>query len=61
MCAGVAKADITDYAAGSGNDPLDDKTMLLKDEVNTAVMIIVDAVASARKSESSILLRVLRG
>jgi hypothetical protein len=43
--AGVAKADITDYAAGPVNDPLYVKALVLKDDVNTAVIITVDAVA----------------
>ena len=43
--AGVAKADITDYTAGPVNDPLYVKALVLKDEVKTAVMITVDAVA----------------
>ncbi len=43
--AGVAKADITDRAAGPVNDPLYAKALVLKDGISTLVMITVDAVA----------------
>jgi len=43
--AGVAKADITDYAAGPVNDPLYVKALVLKDDATTVALITVDAVA----------------
>ena len=43
--AGVAKADITDRVAKPVNDPLYVKALVLKDDVTTAVIITVDAVA----------------
>jgi hypothetical protein len=43
--AGVAKADITDRAAGPVNDPLYAKALVLKDGTSTLVMITVDAVS----------------
>jgi len=45
ICAGVAREDITDYTAGPVNDPLYVKALVLKDNVITAVIITVDAVA----------------
>ncbi|MDD4018924.1 MAG: hypothetical protein PHV28_13390 [Kiritimatiellae bacterium] len=43
--AGVAKADITDYAAGPVNDPLYVKALVLKEDTATVALITVDAVA----------------
>jgi len=45
ICAGVAKKDITDYEAGPINDTLYVKALVVKDDVTTAVIITVDAVA----------------
>jgi len=45
LYAGVAKADITDYAAGPANDPMYVKALVLKDDSNTVALITVDAVA----------------
>ncbi|MEZ6031836.1 MAG: hypothetical protein R3C17_01995 [Planctomycetaceae bacterium] len=43
--AGVAKVEITDYAAGPVNDPSFVKALAISDGNLTAVMITVDAVA----------------
>lgn len=45
--AGVAKVDITDREAGPVNDPLFVKSLVLKSDSTTAVLITVDAVAIA--------------
>ncbi len=45
--AGVAKVEITNTEAGPVNDPLYVKALVLTDEVTTAVLIAVDAVAIA--------------
>ena len=45
LCAGVAKVDITDRAAGPVNDPLFAKALVLKRGETTVVLITVDAVA----------------
>ena len=45
LWAGIAKADITDRGAVPVNDPLYAKALVLKDEVTSAVIITVDAVA----------------
>ena len=45
LCAGVAKVDITDRAAGPVNDPLFAKALVLKRGGTTVVLITVDAVA----------------
>ena len=43
--AGVAKADITDRAAGPVNDPLYVKALVLKDDATTLAIVTVDAVS----------------
>lgn len=43
--AGIAKADITDHAAGPVNDPSFAKALVLKSGDTTAVLVTVDAVA----------------
>jgi len=45
LSAGVAKVDITNRAAGVVNDALYVKALVLKNEMTTAVLITVDAVA----------------
>jgi len=45
ISAGVAKADITDREAKPVNDPLYVKALVLRDDVTTAVIVTVDAVA----------------
>jgi hypothetical protein len=47
LSAGAAKVDITNTEAGTVNDPLYAKALVLKDETTTAVIITVDAVAIA--------------
>jgi hypothetical protein len=43
--AGVARVDITDYAAGPVNDPAYVKALVLRSDAATAVLVTVDAVA----------------
>lgn len=45
LYAGVAKADITDYAAGPVHDPLHVKALVLTHGTQTVALITVDAVA----------------
>ena len=45
LWAGVAKADITDRAAGPVNDPLYVKALVLKGDTTTLVMVTIDAVS----------------
>ncbi len=45
--AGVARQDITDYAAGPVNDPLYTKALVLTDGQTTVVIVTLDAVAIA--------------
>jgi hypothetical protein len=43
--AGVARVDITDYAAGPVNDPLYAKALVLQQAATTVVIVTIDAVA----------------
>lgn len=47
LLAGVAKVVITDPEAGSANDPLYVKALVLRSDAETAVIVTVDAVAIA--------------
>lgn len=44
--AGIARIDITNYAAGEPNDPLYAKALVLQDSATTIVLVTVDAVAT---------------
>ncbi len=47
LWAGVAKADITDYAAGPAHDPLYVKALVLKTAETAVAIVTIDAVALA--------------